>query len=182
MWTLPHINNMQNKNNQLRTNCSAPSHRYYRSALYKVSISSTRDPLASNLTPSKTMRTASSWNKPHHQKTVDLLKTQPLFNPKLSAQTSEVELQKPYLSTWYGLLNPEKEQESAKGLRVHLPHIIDFEPSQFTALDPLRLPIAHVQVFPIPFRKASRNLNRSCLCPKLRWLRSVPTLVRSPPR
>jgi hypothetical protein len=41
----------------------------------------------------------------------------------------------------------------AKTGRVHLPCIIDFEPSNFTSLDPLFLPIEHIEVLFLLFRE-----------------------------
>ena len=65
-------------------------------------------------------------------------------NPEMADPASDVELKRPYLQTWTKLLHSDKIEEAPKGPRVHLPHIIDYDPSMFTALDPLFLPFAHI--------------------------------------
>lgn len=51
----------------------------------------------------------------------------------------------------------EKLESTPKAPRVHLPHIIDYNPSVFSSLDPLRYPIAYIEVKTITFRKESLN-------------------------
>jgi hypothetical protein len=69
------------------------------------------------------------------------------------AEESSQEMKMSYLSTWDRLLSaPDKSQlmesRAVEVMRVHLPSIVSFEPSKFTVLDPLFLPIEDIEVSP----------------------------------
>ena len=67
------------------------------------------------------------------------------------------EVKMSYMQTWDTLLNPlakiKENDEKNSCMRVSLPSIVDFDPSNFTSLDPLFLPFDHIQVLIILFRK-----------------------------
>jgi hypothetical protein len=148
---------MQNKSSVAKSHYLTPSTRCYRSVRYNITQSSGFHPSSTSFIDHGTSPVkdaaktyAPSWRKPssystHKQNT----------NRTHIAQNAEdleaVELKVGYLQTWEKLLSQQDRQKDLKRdrvntMRVQLPSIIDFEPSNFTSLDPLFLPFDHVEV------------------------------------
>ena len=136
---------MENKTILRRTNLSTPHSTFYRSTRYKITpspadtaahsaydISKHPTPLPQTQTPTPP-RPKSFSLKPHQPRS---------FRHKHSPSEDSP----PYLETWGTLLKGTAGKEAPKTSRVCLPLITDFEPSLFTALDPLFIPIDHIKV------------------------------------
>jgi hypothetical protein len=102
----------------------------------------------------------SSWRKPssysQHRRANSSAASCPM--PEEGSQ----DLKMSYLSTWDKLLSTQErsqimEKSGVEVLRVHLPAIINFEPSKFTALDPLFLPFEDIEVTTAQSREESKN-------------------------
>lgn len=148
---------MQNKNSFVKSHYLTPTTRCYRSVRYTVTQSSGFHPSSTsfiehgnNPVKEAAKTYAPTWRKPSSYSTHKnhTNRTNRVENVE---DLEAVELKVGYLQTWENLLSQQEKQKEEKRdrintMRVQLPSIIDFEPSNFTSLDPLFLPITHIEV------------------------------------
>lgn len=97
-------------------------------------------------------KTTTNWRRPTSYSLCKQAKTKDITSANIDnvQDAKHSELKMTYMQTWDSLLNPIEKlkelEEKGKGTRVCLPSIIDFEPSNFTSLDPLFIPIDHIEV------------------------------------
>jgi hypothetical protein len=168
---------MQNKSSAAKSHYLTPSTRCYRSVRYNVTQSSGFHPSSTSFidkTATSPVKDAGktyapTWRKPSSYSTHKnaTKRTQLVENGE---DIEAVELKVGYLQTWEKLLSQQERlkderRERVNTMRVQLPSIIDFEPSNFTSLDPLFLPFEHIQVPLRPRRTASTSSSSNCRRP-----------------
>ncbi len=176
---------MQNKSSAAKSHYIAPSKLVYRSIRYNVTQSSGFHPNSTTFIDKSTSSPvkdaaktyAPTWRKPSSYSTHknSTKRTQIYDNAE---DTETVDLKVSYLQTWEKLLSQqdrlkEERRDRVNTMRVQLPSIIDFEPSNFTSLDPLFLPFDHIQVLLQSLRKALKSSSSSCLSPRSKCHKST---------